>query len=75
MEVRRIEIDRFRTEALALVQAPISCSRTDVVSGANRLLTYLAEPVPLGAELDAPRRVAVFVTDANDNVTAPNFAP
>jgi len=67
-EVRRIEIERFRMEALALVQAPISCSRTDVVSGANRLLTYLAEPLSVADNLNPPRRVAVFVTDAKDNV-------
>jgi hypothetical protein len=67
-EVRRVEIERFRTEALALVQAPISCTRTDVVSGANRLLTYLAEPLPVAGNLNPPKRVAVFVTDAKDNV-------
>jgi hypothetical protein len=66
--LRRTEIDRFRTEALALIEAPASCTRTDVVAGANRLTTYLAEPVVARAGGVDPLRVAVYVTDGKDNV-------
>ncbi len=69
---RASEVDRFRARALALVQSPVACTRTDVVSGANRLLTYLAEPlVPVPRESAAvapPLRVGVLITDGQDNV-------
>jgi hypothetical protein len=58
------QIQRFRKEALTLLQAPVSCARTDVLAGANRLLTYLDEPWP--AAVAGPVRVGVYVTDGAD---------
>lgn len=61
------KVDRFRKEALELVHAPVSCTRTDVIAGANRLLMYLDEPLP-PRTVASPTRVAVFITDGKDTV-------
>lgn len=66
-ETRTARIARFRQDARGLVLAPVSCTRTDVVSGANRLLTYLGEPLPGDAAV-MPVRVGAFVTDGADTV-------
>jgi hypothetical protein len=64
---RRDMVEAYRTQATGILAREASCTRTDVVSGANRLLTFLEEPWPDPAV--APRVVAgVYLTDGQDNV-------
>lgn len=64
---REAVVVRFRTEAMGLLDVPATCTRTDVIAGANRLLTYLEEP-PAPRTVARPTPVGVFISDGADNV-------